>query len=107
MKPIRLHPRVYDDIDQALAHTRTEFGPRQVPVYARLIVEGRLAIRRHPTIGQIHEELGPGVRVFCIARGRIRAPHGYIYRIQADGMIYVARFVHLARYLPELVPEDF
>ena len=31
-----------DDIDEALAHTRAEFGARQVPVYERLIVEGRL-----------------------------------------------------------------
>ena len=107
MKPIRLHARVYDDIDEALAHTRAEFGPQQVPVYERLIVEGRLTIRRHPTIGQVHEELGPDIRAFCIARDGIKAPHGYIYRVQTDGMIYVARLVHLARYLPDLMPENF
>jgi hypothetical protein len=44
MKPIRLHRRVYDDIDEALAVTRAEFGARQVPIYERLIVEGRLTL---------------------------------------------------------------
>jgi plasmid stabilization system protein ParE len=107
MTPIRLHPRVYDDIEEALAHTLAEFGPRQVPVYARLIVQGRLTLRRHPTIGQLHPELGPDIRVFCIASGRIRAPHGYIYKLRDDGVIHVARLVHLARYLPDLLPEDF
>jgi len=107
MRPVRLHPRVYDDIDEALAYTRAEFGPRQVPIYERLIVEARLTLRRHPTIGQLRPDLGPGIRVFCIARGRIKAPHGYIYKVQEDGVIHVARLVHLARYLPDLVPESF
>jgi len=107
MRRVRLHPLVYDDIDEALAYTRERFGPRQVPVYERLIVEARLTLRRHPTIGQVRDELGPSVRVFCIAQRRIRAPHGYIYRVQEDGMVYIGRLVHLARYLPDLVPEDF
>ena len=97
MKPIRLHPRVYDDIDEALARTRAEFGPRQVAIYAKLIVEGRLTLRRHPTIGHLRAELGPGVRVFCIAQGKIKAPHGYIYKIQEDGVIYVARLAEPPR----------
>jgi len=107
MRPIRLHPRVYSDIDEALAATREQFGPGQLPVYERLIVEGRLRLRQHPTIGRRHEELGPDVRVFCIAQGRIRAPHGYVYKVLEDGTIHVARLVHLARYLPDLIPDDF
>ena len=107
MKPVRLHPRVYDDIDEALADTREQFGPRQVVHYARLINEGRKTLRRHPTIGQLREDLGPGIRVYCIAAGRINAPHGYIYRVHDDGTIYVARFVHLARYLPDLPERQF
>jgi len=107
MRPVRLHPRVYEDIDEALAYTREQFGQRQIPVYARLIVEGRLTLRRHPTIGQLREDLGPGIRVFCIALGRIKAPHGYIYRVQDDGTVHIGRLVHLARYLSDLVPADF
>lgn len=107
MRPIRLHPRVYDDIDEALAATRAEFGPLQVPKYERLIVEGRLTLRRHPTIGHLQPELGPGVRVFCIAQRKIKAPHGYIYKLVDDDIVYVARLVHLARYLPDLLPPDF
>jgi len=106
VKPVRIHPRVYDDIDEALSHTRERFGADQVAVYARLIVEGRLTLRRHPTIGRLREELGPGVRVFCIAQEGIKAPHGYIYKLQ-DDVVYIARLVHLARYLPELIPDDF
>ncbi len=107
MTPIRLHPRVYDDIDEALAHTRAQFGTRQVSLYAQLIVKGRQTLRRHPTIGQPREDLGPGVRVFCIAAGRIKAPHGYIYKLAEDGTILVAHFAHLARYLPDLPARDF
>lgn len=107
MRPIRLHPRVYDDIDEALSYTRAEFGPLQVPVYERLIVEARLTLRRHPTIGHLHPELGTDIRAFCIAQARIKAPHGYIYRARQDGVIYIARLVHLARYLPDLIPENF
>ena len=102
MRPVRLHPRVYDDIDEALAYTREQFGPKQVVLYSRLIITGRQILRRHPTIGQLREDLGAGIRVYCIAAGRIKAPHGYIYRVHEDGAIYVARFVHLARYLPDL-----
>jgi len=76
MKLVRLHPRVYDDIDEALAYTREQFGPRQVVRYARLISKGRQTLRLHPTIGQQREDLGPGIRVYCIAAGRINAPHG-------------------------------
>ena len=70
MKPARLHPRVYDDIDEALAYTREQFGPRQVILYARLIAKGRKTLRSHPTIGQLREDLGPGIRVYCIAAGQ-------------------------------------
>ena len=107
MKPVRLHPRVYDDINEALAYTREQFGPRQVVLYARLIVKGRQTLRRHPTIGQLREDVGPGIRVYCVAAGRIKAPHGYVYRIQEDGVIHIARFVHLARYLPDLPDRNF
>ncbi|MEZ4229064.1 MAG: type II toxin-antitoxin system RelE/ParE family toxin [Polyangiaceae bacterium] len=107
MRAVRLHRLVYDDIDEALAHTRERFGPRQVEVYARLIVEARLTLREHPTIGALHGELGAGVRVFCIRQGSIRAPHGYIYKVEEDGTVYIARLVHLARYLADLLPEDF
>lgn len=107
MRLVRLHPRVYDDIDEALAYTREQFGPRQVVLYARLISKGRQTLRRHPTIGQLREDLGPGIRVYCIAAGRINAPHGYIYRVHDDGTVYVARLVHLARYLPDLPERPF
>ncbi len=52
MRPVRLHPLVYDDIDEALAQTRERFGPAQVRLYEQLIVEGRPTLRLHPTIGQ-------------------------------------------------------
>ena len=107
MKLVRLHPRVYDDIDEALAYTREQFGPRQVVRYARLISKGRQPLRRHPTIGQLREDLGAGIRVYCIAAGRINAPHGCIYRVHEDGTVYVARLVHLARYLPDLSERQF
>ena len=107
MTAVRLHPRVYDDIDDALAQTREQFGPRQVGLYARLISKGRRTLRRHPTIGQLREDLGPGIRVYCIAAGGIKAPHGYVYRVHDDGTIYIARLVHLARYLPELPQRQF
>ncbi len=107
MTPIRLHPRVYDDIEEALADTRERFGTRQVSLYARLIVKGRQTLRRHPTIGQLREDLGAGVRVFCIAAGRIKAPHGYIYRVSDEGTLLVAHFAHLARYLPDLPARAF
>jgi len=64
-------------------------------------------LRRHPTIGQLHPELGPDIRVFRIAQRGIKAPHGYIYKVQHDGVIYIARLVHLARFLPDLIPENF
>ena len=33
--------------------------------------------------------------------------HGYIYRAHEDGTVYVARLVHLARYLPDLPERQF
>jgi plasmid stabilization system protein ParE len=107
MRPVRLHPEVYADIDDALAETLARFGARQVPVYERLIVEGRLTLRSHPTIGQLHPDLGSGIRVLCIAQPGIKAPHGYIYKIDEGEIVYIARLVHLARYLADLIPEDF
>ena len=87
----------------ALATPRELFGGRQVALYGKLIVEARKLLREQPTIGQLREDLGPGVRVFCIAAaGRINAPHGYVYRIGEDGIVSIARLVHLARDLPDL-----
>ena len=105
MKRVRIHPGVYDDIAEVLATTRELFGRDQVALYAKLIVKARKTLREHPTIGQLREDLGPGVRVFCIAAaGHVKAPHGYVYRIGEDGVIDIARLVHLARYLPALPP---
>jgi plasmid stabilization system protein ParE len=106
MKKVERHRQVDADVDEALAHTLAEFGPKQVPVYARLIIEGLMTMRYQPTIGRLREDVGPGIRVFCIAQPGINAPHGYVYRVKGD-VIQVARFVHLARYLPELIPSDF
>lgn len=106
MMRVERHPQVDADVDEALAYTLHEFGPDQVPVYEHLIVEGLRTLRRHPTIGQLRADIGPGIRVFCIARPGIKAPHGYVYRIQRE-LIQVARLAHLARYLPALIPDDF
>lgn len=51
MRRVRLHPLVYDDIDNALAYTRERFGPHQVPVYERLLIEARLTLCNYPMIG--------------------------------------------------------
>jgi plasmid stabilization system protein ParE len=106
MMRIERHPRVDADVDEALAYTFKEFGGAQVPIYESLIVEGLRTIRGQPSIGRLREDIGSGIRVFCIAQPGIKAPHGYVYRIKGS-VIQVARFVHLARYLPALIPEDF
>jgi plasmid stabilization system protein ParE len=106
MMQIERHPQVDVDVDEALAYTFREFGPAQVPVYENLIVEGLTTLRHHPTIGQLREDVGDGIRVFCIARPGIKAPHAYVYRVKGR-LIQIARFVHLARYLPALIPDDF
>jgi plasmid stabilization system protein ParE len=106
MMKVQRHPLVDADVDEALMNTFKEFGASQVSVYAGLITQGLETIRQLPTIGRLRADLGDGVRVFCIAQGGVKAPHGYIYRVKSD-VIQVARFVHLARYLPALVPEDF
>lgn len=103
---IERHPQVDADVDDALSYTLREFGPAQVLIYEHLIVEGLRTIRHHPTIGQLREDIGPGIRVFRVARPGIKSPHGYVYRIQPD-VIQIARFVHLARYLPALIPDNF
>lgn len=106
MIKVERHPQVDADVDEALASTLSEFGSRQVPVYARLIIEGLETIRHQPTIGRLREDVGPGIRVYCIAQPGIDAPHGYVYRVKS-GVVQVARLVHLARYLPALLPSDF
>jgi plasmid stabilization system protein ParE len=83
MMRVERHPQLDADVDEALAYTFREFGAAQVAVYADLIVEGLLTIRRHPTIGRLREDVGPGIRVFRIAQPGIDAPHGYIYRVKA------------------------
>jgi plasmid stabilization system protein ParE len=103
---IERHPLVDTDVAEALAYTYREFGVAQVPVYERLIVDGLRTIGLHPTIGRLREDLGRGIRVYCIAQPGIRAKHGYIYRVKVD-VIQIARLVHLARYLPTVIPEDF
>jgi plasmid stabilization system protein ParE len=103
---IERHPLVDADVDEALAYTFKEFGAAQVPIYANLIVEGLRTIRAQPSIGRLRDDIGPGIRVFCIAKPGIKAPHGYVYRAKGN-VIQVARLVHLARYLPALIPDDF
>lgn len=106
MTKVERHPQVDADVDEALAYTLSQFGRRQVAVYAQLIIEGLETIRYQPTIGRLREDVGPGIRVYCIAQPGVDAPHGYIYRLRGD-VVQVARLVHLARYLPALLPTDF
>jgi plasmid stabilization system protein ParE len=103
---VESHPQVDLDILDALTFTLRTWDEKQVSVYRRLIQEAELELRRHPTIGRLREDIGSGIRVFCIAPPGIKAPHGYIYRVKGS-VIQIARFVHLVRYLPALLPDDF
>ena len=106
MMRVERHPQVDVDVDETLAYTFREFGAAQVSVCAHLIVEGLQTIRRHLTIGRLREDIGPGIRVFRIAQPGIDALHGYIYRVKGN-LVQVVRLVHLARYLPALIPDGF
>lgn len=106
MMQVELHPQVEADVDAALSFTFQEFGASQVAAYESLIVEGLRTIRQHPTIDRLREDLGIGIRVFALPGMGSRLPHGYVYRVRGD-RIQVARLVHLARYLPALIPNGF
>ena len=66
MKLVRLHPRVYDDIDEA---STRESNSGQAKSCA---MRGSSAKVARPCDGtrhrQLREDLGPGIRVYCIAQ---------------------------------------
>jgi plasmid stabilization system protein ParE len=106
MTQVRLHPQVYLDIDKALGATHEQFGPEQVRIYERLILDARKKLAAAPKTGQKYAELGPDVYLLSIAKAGIDAPYGYIYRAAEDGTVSVVRLVHLARYLPDLIDKE-
>ncbi len=98
MRPIRLHPRVYSDIDEALAYTASA-------IRARAGAHLRVAHRGRPLDAASAPDDRPASRRSrsrhsCVLhrRRRNQGPHGYIYKIHENGAVFRPFFrsqVHL------------
>jgi toxin ParE1/3/4 len=93
---VRMSRQADRDIENALAHTLTQFGEQQRLSYKALIVEALADISAEPFAppARHRPELHPDARMFRIARRGRHARHFFVYRVVGGQFIDVGRLLH-------------
>src|SRR4051812_759613 len=96
MNALRLSKRAIRDIEDVLAHTLEQFGPRQQERYKVLIRDALRDIAAHPDRlpAKSRPELHREARTFHIARRGRPARHFLLYRVLEQGVVDVGRLLH-------------
>lgn len=104
---IRLAASARRDIAAALRRTLDEFGERQHEIYVSLIANALQRIATDPKGrgAKKRDALHPNARTFHIAQRGKRARHFFLYRVNDDNTVDVARFLHDAMELSRHVPD--
>jgi toxin ParE1/3/4 len=106
---LRLSAAARRDVERALEWSLREFGVRQHDRYAKLIGDALDEIGSRPAgpRSRARPEVHPDARSLHIARPGRRARHFFLYRVNADQTIDVARLLHDAMDVDRHVPDDF
>lgn len=106
---IRLAPTAEEEIAHVLRWTNEAFGETQHDNYLKLIVGALERIAADPlnSPSQDRGDLYPNARTLHIARPGQGARHYFLYRVNADQIIEIARFLHDAMDLPRHLPKEW
>ena len=105
---IRLALSARQDIQDALGVTLERFGRRQHDLYASLIAQAVSEIGSDPfgNRSTSRPELHANARTLHIGRRGKRARHFFVYRVNDNSSIDIARFLHDAMELTRHLPDD-
>jgi toxin ParE1/3/4 len=107
IRRVRFSRHALQDIDEVLAHTLAQFGPRKFEEYQELIRQAMTDIAGDPNAhpARRRAEIHPDARTFHIGRRGKRARHFLLYYVASDQRIHIGRLLHdsmdLRRHLAE------
>ena len=107
MAKVILSPLAEEDIDEARRFTLKKFGEAKEREYRELILLALRRLENDPEAGKHRPDIFPYAWTLHISRPRKRARHLFLYRINDDGKVQVARLLYDGMDLPRHVPEDF
>ncbi len=103
---LRFLPDVRDQIRDALARTRRDYGAAKAREYSQLIRQALHQLRENPYIRQLRPDIHPDARLFHIRRPGQDAAHLFLYRVR-DPFVEVALFRYDAMDLEAQVPSEW
>ena len=105
MAKLRLALQAQVDISEVRSYTEQKFGALKLQEYDELIESALEVLAENPRIGRQRPEIRSGAWTYHISKPGKKARHLFIYRINNDSIVEVARFLHdsmdLVRHLPE------
>jgi toxin ParE1/3/4 len=106
---IRLAFACRSDIARSLEWSLETFGETQHDAYLALIGQALKEIGRNPNTARsrARPEMREGVRTLHIARRGKPARHFFVYRVNQDRSVDVARFLHDAMDVQRHLPDEF
>jgi len=106
---IRISRRAVRDIEQVLAHTMRQFGPRQYERYKPLIRDALADIAADPVASPAKHrpEIRSDARTFHISREGKHAGHFFLYRVVEDRFVDIGRLLHDSMEVRQHLPESF
>ena len=107
MPKLILSPLAEQDIDDARRFTREKFGLAKDREYRELILFALKALEQDSEAGKARPDIRPYARTLHISRSGKRARHLFLYRIDLDGQVQIARFLYDGMDLPRHLPKDF
>lgn len=94
MAKLRIARRAWADIDDVTTYTQERFGVSKRLEYEDLIEEALRAIAEDPSRGSPRSSARPGTLAYHIGQPGRRARHVLFYRVEAEGIVEVIRFLH-------------
>ncbi|MEE9386548.1 MAG: type II toxin-antitoxin system RelE/ParE family toxin [Nannocystaceae bacterium] len=107
MAKVILSPLAEEDIDQARRFTLERFGEAKDEEYKELIHLALRELEANPQAGKHRPDIFPYAWTLHIGRSGKRARHLFLYRIDLDDRVQIARLLYDGMDLPRHVPKDF
>ena len=88
---LKFLPRVREQIEEAIARTREEYGDAKALEYGQLIRRSLHDLAENPFVRQLRPDIHPDARVMHIRRPGQDAAHLFLYRIRGE-VVEIGRF---------------
>jgi plasmid stabilization system protein ParE len=97
---------VRDQIREALARSRRDYGAAKAREYSQLIRQALHQLRENAYVRQLRPEIHPDARLMHIRRPGQDAAHLFLYRMR-DQVVEMGRFRYDAMDLEAQVPSEW